>query len=229
MTKFAAKKFAAALAIGLAAQPAAACEVELILAMDVSRSVINAEYNLQMQGLAAAFRDPAIKDAIRWADGGIMVTVTQWSGPDTQIQSVRWTAVETADDADGFATAIENQRRKFFSAYTSPGDALLHAEAISAQNPASCRRKVIDVSGDGAGNRGTPTRAVADGLVGKGFTINGLVIVGAEPDPLAYYATDVIGGPGAFVEVAEDFQDYARAIRLKLLRELAPGFASLPQ
>lgn len=218
---------ATALALALTCSPAVACEVELILAMDVSRSVINAEYNLQMQGLAAAFRDTAIKDAIRWADGGIMATVTQWSGPDTQIQSVNWTAIKTAKDADDFAIAIENQRRKFFSAYTAPGDALRHAYAISGQNPVTCQRKVIDLSGDGAGNRGTGSRLVADRLINEGYTINGLVIMGAAPDPLAYYARDVIGGPGAFVEVAENFDDYARAIRLKLLRELAPGFADL--
>jgi Ca-activated chloride channel family protein len=188
MTKRAARKLAAVFALALTAHPATACEVELILAMDVSRSVINVEYNLQMQGLAAAFRDPTVKDAIGWTDGGIMATVTQWSGPDTQIQSVKWTAIRTAEDADAFARAIESQRRKFFSAYTAPGDALRHAAAISARNPVPCRHKVIDVSGDGAGNRGALTRAVADQLVGEGFTINGLVIIGAVPDPLAYYA-----------------------------------------
>jgi len=203
--------------------------VELILAMDVSRSVINAEYHLQMQGLADAFRDPAVKDAIGWAHGGVMATVTQWSGPETQFQSVAWTSIKAAADAEAFANAIENQRRKFFSAYTAPGDALRHAAAVSTKNPTSCRRKVIDLSGDGAGNRDSSTRDVADELIAEGFTINGLVILGAVPDPLAYYARDVIGGPGAFVEVAEGFDDYARAIRLKLLRELAPGFAELDQ
>lgn len=220
-------KPAIAFAAALLAQPAAACEVELILAMDVSRSVTNAEFRMQMGGLAAAFRDPAVKDAIRWAEGGIMTTVTQWSGPDTQLQSIGWTAIRTDAEADSFAEAVATQRRKFFAAYTAPGDALLHAAALSRQNPTPCQRKVIDLSGDGAGNRGTPARQVADELINNGYTINGLAILGAVPDPLSYYVTEVIGGAGAFVEVAEGFEDYSRAIRQKILRELAPGFAGL--
>ena len=219
-------KYALALIAGLAAPPGLACEVELTLAMDVSRSVTNAEFRLQMKGLADAFRDDAVQDAIRWANGGVMVTVTQWSGPDTQLHSVPWTAIITDEDAETFADAVAAQRRRFFAAYTAPGDALRHAAALSAQNPTPCRRKIIDLSGDGAGNRGTPAREVTDDLVARGYTVNGLAILGAIPDPLAYYANEVIGGPGAFVEVADGFADYARAIRLKLLRELAPGFAA---
>ena len=41
-----------------------------------------------------------------------------------------------------------------------------------------------------------------------------------DPDPVAHYRAQVIGGPGAFVEVASGFDDYPRAILKKLLREI---------
>ena len=79
---------------------------------------------------------------------------------------------------------------------------------------------MIDVSGDGVSNEGSAPRDISNALAARGYTINGLVIRGADPDPVAHYRTEVIGGPGAFVEIAEDFQDYPRAILRKLLREI---------
>ena len=219
---------ALAFAAALIAAPAAACEVELILAMDVSRSVTNPEYDLQMEGLADAFRDKSVQDLIE-TTGGIMATVTQWSGAGDQAQTVPWRWLESRESALNFADEITNQRRSYFGAYTATGDALLHAAAISASNPTKCRRKVIDVSGDGKGNRGSDPKAVSAQLVGLGFTINALAILGAKPSPLDFYARHVIGGPGAFVEAADGFEVYAEAIRRKILRELSPAFAMLEQ
>ena len=220
---------AIAFAAALAAAPAAACEVELILAMDVSRSVMNDEYDHQMLGLAAAFRDERVIELIGFAEGGVMATVTQWSGEGMQTQSVPWRRIEAPEDARAFAAEIEMQDRHYFGAYTATGDALLHARAISAQNPVACRRKVIDVSGDGRRNRGAEPRAVADALAAEGYTINALAVLGAKPNPLDYYITHVIAGPGAFAEVADSFADYPAAIRRKLLRELSPSFAMVDE
>ena len=128
-----------------------------------------------------------------------------------------------------FADEITNQRRSFFGAYTATVDALLHVAMISATNPANCRRKVIDVSGDGKGNRGTDPKAASAQLVAQGYTINALAILGARPSPLDFYARHVIGGPGAFVEAADGFEAYAEAIRRKILRELSPAFAMLDE
>lgn len=208
----------------LAATPAAACEIELILAMDVSRSVMNAEYDLQMQGLANAFRDEVVLDLIEGA-GGIMATVTQWSGAGDQAQTVPWRWLESRASTLSFADEITNQRRSYFGAYTATGDALLHAAAVSATNPTKCRRKIVDVSGDGKGNRGSDPKAASAQLIASGFTINALAILGAKPSPLDFYARNVIGGPGAFVEAADGFEVYAEAIRRKILRELSPAFA----
>ena len=217
---------ALALLAVLAAQPAQACGLELVLAMDVSRSVINPEYDLQMGGLADAFRDEEVAEAIRWTPGGIMATVTQWSGPANQAQTVGWRHLETGQDAAAFADEIDAMNRRFFAAYTAVGEALWHANQISASNPVTCKRRVIDVSGDGASNRGREPRGIADALAANGVTVNALAIKGAAPDPEQFYVQEVIAGPGAFVEVAQDFDDYARAIREKLLRELSPSMVS---
>ncbi|MEM7271058.1 MAG: DUF1194 domain-containing protein [Pseudomonadota bacterium] len=200
--------------------------MELILAMDVSRSVMNAEYDLQMQGLAQAFRDDEVIDLIRFTEGGVMATVTQWSGVGDQEQTSPWRLLDSRDDALAFADEIERQRRLYFGAFTATGDALSHAREVSRTNPITCRRKVIDVSGDGASNRGSAPRAVADALIEEGYTINALAILGAKPNPLDFYMSEVIGGPFAFAEAADGFEDYPAAIRRKLLRELAPGMAS---
>ena len=105
-------------------------------------------------------------------------------------------------------------------------EALIHAEALGASNPLHCTRRVIDVSGDGASNQGAPPHQIAAALAAAGVTVNGLVILGAWPDPKAFYLENVIGGEGAFLEVADQFSDYPAAIRRKLLRELAPQLAA---
>ncbi len=201
---------------------AAECGLELVLAMDVSRSVVNSEYDLQMGGLALAFRDPEVGEAITWVRGGVMATVTQWSGMGAQAQPVPWTYLTDAASATAFAAAIERQQRAFFASYTAVGEALFHANGLSATNPRRCARRVIDVSGDGASNRGRPALPIAEALAANGVTVNGLVIMGAWPDPVEFYLRNVVRGDAAFLETAENFADYADAIKRKLLRELTP-------
>ena len=202
-----------------------ACGLELVLAMDVSRSVINDEYDLQMGGLANALRHEEIIEAIGWTPGGVMATLTQWSGPAQQNQSVTWRHLTTPDTVRAFAREIDIARRDFFQSYTAIGEALWHANTLSATNPRRCRRRVIDVSGDGASNRGREPAKIADALAANGVTINALVIRGARPDPAQYYLDNVVRGPGAFIEIAATFHDYARAMQQKLLRELTPALA----
>ena len=219
-------KSALAFAAALISTPVAACEIELILAMDVSRSVMNAEYDLQMEGLANVFRDDVVLDLIESA-GRIMATVTQWSGVGDQAQTVPWLWLESRASTLSFADEITNQRRSYFGAYKATGNALMHAAAILATNPTNCTRKVIDVSGDGRGNRGIDPKTASNQLVAQGYTINALAILGAKPRPLDFYAREVIGGPGAFVEAADGFNAYAEAIQRQILRELSPAFVML--
>lgn len=216
----------AGLLAGAATTDASACGLELVLAMDVSRSVIKSEFDLQMGGLAQAFRDPEVAEAITWITGGVMATVTQWSGPEAQSQTVPWTHLTDAVGAVAFAAAIESQERTYFASYTAVGEALFHANSLSATNPRRCKRRVIDVSGDGASNRGRAARPMAEALAASGVTVNGLVILGAWPDPAEFYLRNVVRGDGAFMETAANFADYANAIKRKLLRELTPQVAS---
>lgn len=205
---------------------AADCGLELVLALDVSRSVVDSEYDLQIGGLAGAFRDPEVVEAIRWIHGGVMATVTQWSGPESQTQPVPWLHLTDGTSAAIFAAAIEHQERSFFASYTAIGEALFHANSLSATNPLRCKRRVIDVSGDGASNRGRAVRPMAEALAANGVTVNGLVILGAWPDPAEFYLRNVVRGEGAFLETAANFADYAAAIKRKLLRELTPQVAA---
>jgi hypothetical protein len=74
-----------------------------------------------------------------------------------------------------------------------------------------------------------PAPAARDALVAQGVVINGLAIEAAsnwrDGRLAALFERDVIGGPGAFVLRAEDRRDFARAMRAKLIREIAglPG------
>jgi hypothetical protein len=201
---------------------AAACALELILAVDVSGSVNAREYALQAAGMAAAFRHPDVAEAVEAMPGGMAVAVTQWSGLTRQRRMTGWHLLSDAASLAAFAERLETTPRAWRNFSTAIGEALAHARAVSREAPVTCRRRVIDVSGDGVSNEGPPPRAAADRLAAEGYTVNGLVILGAEPDPAAHYAAEVIAGPGAFVEVAADFEDYPRAFLRKLLREIAP-------
>ncbi len=215
--------------VALAALPARApaqeqCAAALVLAMDVSRSVSSREYRLMMDGLAYAFRDEEVRDAIRSQPGGVLATVTIWGDKRQQRQTTPWALLRGGEETLAFATEVEETPRYFGFTLTGLGAALAHAAGLFAQAPGACRRQIIDISGDGVSNDGLRPGLVRDTLPPT-LTVNGLVILGATPDPLAHYREEVLHGPGAFVEVAENYDDYARAIRLKLLRELAPALS----
>jgi len=202
------------------ASPASTCALELILAIDVSGSVDFDEYALQQSGTAAAFEDPGVINAIAQLPGGMIATMTQWSGISRQRQVVGWSHLSDEASIRAFASEIRNAPRLWHNFSTAIGEALAHAGSVSADAPVSCGRRVIDISGDGVSNEGPHPFSASRRLEELGYTINGLVIRGAEPDPLEQYQNQVIAGPGAFVEVARDFSDYPRAIRTKLLREI---------
>lgn len=218
---------ALALATGLAAAaPANACDTALLLAIDVSASVDSEEYMLQARGMAAAFRDADVIAAIENGTG-VLVSALYWSGWQHQEVRLGWRRLETGADAAAFAADLGGLRRRYDHWGTSVGDALATAEVRfeDSAEAASCARRVLDVSGDGVANHGPSTAAMRDRLVARGVTVNGLVIRGELPDPEPFYRAEVIGGPGAFLEIADGYEDYARAFRRKLLRELRPLFA----
>jgi hypothetical protein len=195
-------------------------DLELVLAVDSSGSVDFAEFELQAGGLARAFRDPEVVEAIEGAaPNGIAVSMIQWSGRRQHLTVVDWTKVTDAASAGALATAIEAAGRVLIGE-TAIADALQFAADELAYGPFHGARRVIDVSGDGPTNAGSDPDPVRDAAVLAGMTINGLAILNESPTLDRYYADHVIGGPDAFILTASDYDDFARAIRLKLLREI---------
>lgn len=195
-------------------------ELELVLAIDASGSIDNEEFALQITGTANAFRDPAVISAIETvADAGIAVAAMQWASPSNQVVAVDWVLLRNGTDAFAFANRIEQTGRIMFGE-TAIRQAMSFSREMIATNGFFGLRKVIDVSGDGPTNYGTPPDSTRDELVESGFVVNGLAIVNEFPDLETYYRDHVIGGPGSFVITAVDYADFNRAIKIKLLREI---------
>ena len=195
-------------------------DVELVLAIDSSASVDGFEFAQQIEGLAAAFRDPEVVDAIvNGRSGRISVAVYEWASANVQSIAVPWMLVDGPAAAEGLARRVEAMQRTVVGA-TSISGAIEFASALLAANPYPGARQVIDISGDGRSNQGRDVRLARDDAILTGITINGLVILN-EVETLHYYFEQrVIGGFASFVEVAQDYSDYARAIQSKLLREI---------
>ena len=218
----------AALAMSLLPASAGwACAVSLVLAIDVSRSVDPEEYRLIQHGTAEAFRNKEVIELIGWLNGGAMVTVAQWSGPQQQRQVVPWRQISDPASILALADEIDNMVRFYRYGLTSPGEALIFAESLWSSSPAPCKRRVIDISGDGIRNIGAQVLPIADAIEARGVIINGLVIRGDTPDPLEFYQTEIKRGPLGFIQISADYDDFPRAMFLKLLRELSPTLSSL--
>lgn len=198
--------------------PAAACDLALVLAVDVSGSVDRHEYRTQMQGLADGLRDGVVSEAL--VAGEAAVTVLQWTGASRQAVTVPWTRMDSFERLEDFAAQVEAAPRRWRNFSTAVGEALIFAEA-QFDGVRDCRRRVIDISGDGTSNEGPEPRTAHPLLMARGVTVNALVIEGAEPDLTAYFWENVITGPGAFVITANSYGEYPVRMRRKLLREVA--------
>jgi len=204
------------------AQPAV--DVELVLAVDASGSVSQERFLLQQRGYVAAFRDPRLLQAIRsGAARSIAVTMTQWTGPAMQIQVAPWAVISDEASMLAFADAIEKAPRQLFGGGTSISGAIDHAMTLLAKSDYKGARRVIDISGDGANNRGRAAADARDEAVQAGVVINGLPILAVEPFLDQYYWTNVIGGPNAFVIAVESYEAFAEAVLKKLIIEVSDG------
>jgi Ca-activated chloride channel homolog len=204
----------------LKAAPAVGAGLALVLAIDVSASVTADSYVLQRNGIARAFENPRLVDAISAVPGGIEVLVLEWSDPDQIKVTVGWQRVADPDRAAAFAAAVRGTKRSS-NGLTAIGPALLAAAAAFDSLPEPAGRRIIDISGDGMANFGLPPMAARDRIVAAGISINGLVILTEESWLEGYYRSNVVGGPGAFVVVAQDFGSFADAMLRKLVREVA--------
>ena len=210
----------------------------LVFAADVSRSVDQPKFQLQREGYAAAISDKRVLEAIT---GGrnrrIAVSFVEWSGVSSQKVLIDWTVIDGPDAAKKFGDQLVELPRSF-AERTSIAGGIDFAMGVLKNAPYEAPRRTIDVSGDGTNNSGRDVTLARDEAVGQGVTINGLVILSDRPmawnpehtNPpggLAnYYRNNVIGGPGAFVIVAEDFNSFGQAIVKKLIAEIAD--AGLP-
>jgi len=197
----------------------ASVAVALVMLVDVSGSIDNREYELQRNGIVAAFEDRAVQRAI-WQQRAIAVTVIEWS--DTQRTVVPWRVLSDADGAVRFAGEVALVKRSSSGA-THLGEAIIAGLESFAACGCEPERRVLDVSGDGRSNGGKVTVTVARVKAETAeVMINGLPILGdpSEPELDEYYRQEVIAG-GGFAIVARDFADFARALRQKLAREIA--------
>jgi hypothetical protein len=225
--------------LGAGAARADGIDLLLVLAADVSRSINDEEFNLQRKGYASALTDPRVLRAI---DGGphqaIALTFIEWSGATDQKIVVDWTVVHDEEDAGAIAAAILAAPRSFLSR-TSISAAIDYSMERLGVGPGPVERRVIDISGDGTSNAGRLVTDARDEAVHQGVTINGLAIINNQINPgfalhtqppgglPNYYKENVIGGPGAFLLVVEDFESFADAMTRKLVTEIA--LQSTPQ
>ena len=215
-------KFLIQLVVGLVAGflptlAAAGCSVALALTVDVSGSINEREYRLQMDGLAAALRDRAVADALVSSEAALMLV--QWSGASRQEVSVPWQRMRSLEDVEAFAEQAEQTPRAWAVYSTGIGNALLFASAQFGEVE-DCEHRVIDVSGDGYSNEGSNPLEISQMLALQGFQINGLAIEGDEFELTEYFKHNVVAGEAAFVFTAETYADYPRTIWRKLLSEL---------
>ena len=196
--------------------------LELVLAVDASSSVDDAEYALQVAGYVKAFRDPDIIAAIKkLKPAGIAVTYVEWSDRWQQVQSVAWTHVDGEASAAVFSSAIAAQSNMLQGSGTALGTAISYSAGLFDGNGFRGLRRVIDVSADDRYNSGSHPSLSRDRAVAQNITVNALAV--DRSGKLAdYFRQHVIGGPDAFVMTANSFEDFEASIKAKLLRELEP-------
>ena len=215
-------------AVPTAAWAGDAVDLELVLAGDASGSIDADELQLQRQGYADAITDPRVLDAIgQGAIGTIAVAYIEWAGSFSTDLVVDWRVIRDASSAQAFANELLHAPRRA-QGFNSIGAGVALATRMIESNAYDGTRGVIDVSGDGP-DIGVPTAAAArDKAVAAGLTINALAINSSDQSafsngiPLAtHYADHVIGGPGAFVAVADGLGSFRETLLAKLVREIS--------
>ena len=196
---------------------APACEIALVLGVDVSNSIDAFEYDLQIRGMEEAMLDPVIEEALLSMRASI--AVVQWSGSGEQEISLPWMQVRGQPELALLQARIGQLQRPFVKSDTAVGQAMASMVALLDQAP-QCQRRVIDFAGDGVNNAGIAPNEIRADAVANGITINGLGIDRVGLSVTQYYRNNVIGGRGSFVMTAKGYRDFARAIKAKLLREL---------
>ena len=230
------------------AQAKTPISIELVFAVDTSYSIDGFEFGLLMKGIANAFRTPEIVDLIG-QQNGVAVTLFQWSSEVNEQYMIPWHLLTDSASIVAFAAKVEKAERDPKRVFTGIGGAIEFGVRLIAENAFEGRQLKIDVSGDGRNNIGVSPAIPRQAANALGIVINGLPILtriveysALTPTPAGpitmgrylahtnvdyydmetYYRENVIQGPGAFIEIASDYDDFARAFLRKLLREISP-------
>ena len=193
--------------------------VALVLLVDVSASIDDKRYELQRDGIASAFLDRQVMRSILSQPGSaIAVTLVMWS--DSQQIMVPWSIIDSVDTAANFAAQVAVLQRPY-AGTTGIGDAIKFGAALLVACPCQTDKRVLDVSGDGKNNNGIEPGPATLAAAANGIIVNGLPILGGEDGLTEYYRNEVVGESGGFIVEAKGFDDFGRAIRAKLMREVA--------
>lgn len=204
-------------------------DIELFLAVDVSRSMSPYELEIQRRGYAEALSSDRVMEAVLGGMiGRIALTYVEWAGSSSQTVIIPWTLIDSREDA----AAIAERLTAFFSdsmRRTSISEVLIYAADSFETNDFNGLRRVIDISGDGPNNQGRPVLAARSEVLSRGIVINGLPLMTVDeislrwgiPDLDAYYTECVIGGPGAFVVPVLSWDQFSEAVERKLILEIA--------
>ena len=204
-------------------------DLQLVLAVDVSRSIDEVEAELQRRGYIEALTNDRIIDAVLSGEHKrIALCYTEWAGTHYQTVVIDWTVIDSPGAARSFAEKLSEAPRQSQS-WTAVGAALAHAAQRFDGSGFASKRRVVDISGDGRTNDGPPAEMIRDRLVAQGIVVNGLPVMmnrtnfGRPPDLMLdkYYEENVIGGSGSFMIVADNFEHFGRAVRTKLVREIS--------
>lgn len=195
-----------------------ACALALILLVDVSGSISDENYKLQRHGIVQAFEDQSVRNTIKAQPGGVALSLLEWSS-NVRV-TVPWRVVKTNSDIEKFSQEILEAPRSS-SNLTALGHALNKAIEYMEEVPCDPESKIIDVSGDGPSNEKEEPDEPRNKAITKSIVINGLPIITiVYPEIVDYYKEKVIT-PNGFLVEATDFEDFAKAIRRKIILEIA--------
>ncbi len=218
-----------------AAYSATFVNTQLLLSVDVSGSINSNEFDLQRDGYANAFRNTELIQSIEGNPSGIAVALSYWA--DRAMTAIDWFHITNEASALAFADAIEAADRP--SSFGSSGigsatniaGAMDYASTLFASDGFTSDRRILDISGDGPQNTSSldVLAASRQALLDQNIVINGLPILVSPFSTLdTYYADNVIGGSGSFIEVAADFDSFETAALNKIGREVKPPTSPNP-
>ena len=215
--------------------PAEEVDVELLLMVDVSRSMSAVELEIQRRGYSEALLSAPVLSAVRAGLlGRVAVAYVEWAGAGSQAVLVDWTLISGEAEARAFVQRLSMTRPERLQR-TSISGALEFGAGMIARNQYQGLRRVIDISGDGPNNHGRHVTVARDRVVAQGIVVNGLPLMTRDivdspwhlEDLDQYYLNCVIGGPGAFAIPVTRWEEFATAVRRKLVLELV-GPPALP-